>query len=61
MQEDKEGALPATWEVTVVWERDPGGGIRDEVESPMGELIYRVGEAPKLFWRGEASAVLQIC
>jgi len=56
-----KGALPVTWEVAVVWERDPGGGIRDEVESLMGELIHGVGEAPKLFWRGDASVVLQIC
>jgi len=43
-------------EVTVVWEMDPGAGVRREVESLggfVGELIYRVGEAPKLFWRGD--------
>jgi len=43
-------------EVTVVWERDPEAGVRDEVESLrefVGELVHRVGEAPKLFWRGD--------
>ena len=43
-------------EVTVVWEKDPGTGVRDEVESLrefVGELVHRVGEAPKLFWRGD--------
>ena len=43
-------------EVAVVWERDPGAGVRREVEllrAFVGELIHRVGEAPKLFWRGD--------
>jgi len=43
-------------EVTVVWEMDPGGGVRDEVESLrefVGELVHCVGKAPKLFWRGD--------
>ena len=43
-------------EVTVVWEKDPGAVVRDEVESLrefVGELTHRVGEAPKLFWRGD--------
>ena len=43
-------------EVTVVWEKDPGVDVMREVESLkelVGELIYRVGEAPKLVWRGE--------
>jgi len=43
-------------EVTVVWEKDPGADVVQEVESLrefVGELIHRVGEAPKLVWRGE--------
>ena len=43
-------------EVTVVWEKDPRARVRDEVESLRefaGELVHRVGEAPKLFWRGD--------
>jgi len=42
-------------EVTVVWEKDPGADAVQEVESLrefVGELIHRVGEAPKLVWRG---------
>jgi len=42
--------------VIVVWEKDPGAVVREEVESLrefVGELVHRVGEAPKLFWRGD--------
>ena len=42
--------------VTVVWEKDPEAVVKDEVESLRefaGELVHRVGEAPKLFWRGD--------
>ena len=43
-------------EVTVVWEKDPGADAMGEVESLrefVGELIYRVGEAPKLSWKND--------
>ena len=42
--------------VTVVWEKDPEAVVKDEVESLRefaGELVHRVGEAPKLFWGGD--------
>ena len=43
-------------EVIVVWEKDPGAVFRGEVESLSefaGELVHRVGETPKLLWRGD--------
>ena len=43
-------------EVIVVWEKDPGAVFRGEVESLsefVGELVHRVGETPKLLWRGD--------
>ena len=43
-------------EVTVVWKKEPGVDVVQEVESLrefVGELIYRVGEAPKLVWTGK--------
>jgi len=42
-------------EVTVVWEKDPGGNAMQGVESLrefVGELTQRVDEAPKLPWDG---------
>ena len=45
MHENKEGAFRPLGEATVVWEKDPGAGVGDEVESFrgfMGKLIYRV-------------------
>ena len=47
-------------EVTVVWEKDPGANIMQEVESLrefVGELIYRVGEAPELSWKDNAGDI----
>ena len=43
-------------EVVVVWEKDPGVDAKREMESLrefVGELVYCVDKAPKLFWRGE--------
>ena len=37
-------------EVTVVWAKDPGARVRDEMESLrefVGELVHRVGEPPE--------------
>ena len=45
-------------EVTVVWEEDPGVNVMQEVELLrvfVGELIYRVGKAPKLSWKDDDS------
>ena len=42
-------------EVAVVWKKDPGADVMQEVESLrefVGELIHRVSEAPNLVWRG---------
>jgi len=55
MHEIKEGALPATWGSDCSLGEGSGGRVRDEVESLrefVGELIHCVGEAPKLFRRG---------
>ena len=46
--------------VTVVWERGPGANVMREVESIrefVGELIYGVGETPRLVWRGKLEPV----
>ena len=43
-------------ELTVIWDRDPGAEVRDEVEPLrefVGRLVRCVGEAPKFFWRGD--------
>ena len=47
---------PSLKEVTVVFEREPGAGVIQEVESIgefVGELTHRIGETPKLTWLGE--------
>jgi len=47
---------PSLKEVTVVFEREPGAGAIQEVESIgefVGELTHRIGEIPKLTWLGE--------
>jgi len=52
----KEHSRPLL-EVTVVWEEEPGADFVQEVESLkefVGELIYRIGEAPKLSWTDES-------
>jgi len=43
-------------EVIVVFEKEPGAGVIQEVDSIgefVGKLIYRVGKTPKLTWLGE--------
>ena len=43
-------------EVTVVWEDDPEDDVMEEVEPLrefVGELTQRVGETPKLSWKGD--------
>jgi len=52
----KENSRPLG-EVTIVLEEEPGADFIQEVEllrEFVGELTYRVGEAPKLFWTGES-------
>jgi len=42
------------WEVTVVWKKDPGVNVKQQVESIkecVGELTQHVGLAPKMNWR----------
>jgi len=51
----KEHSRPLL-EVTLVWEEEPGADFIQEVEllrEFVGELIYRIGETPKLSWTGE--------
>ena len=43
-------------EVIVVWEKEPGGDVMQAVESLkefVGKLTQRVGEVPKLSWKGD--------
>ena len=51
----RKGLLQSLGEVTIVWKKDPGVDVKQEVESLrefVGELTQRVGRTPKLNWRG---------
>jgi len=57
MRESKEGMFQPTRGSFPVFEKEPGSGLVQGVEvlrDFVGELICRIGKAPRLFWLGES-------